>query len=260
MPIRKAAGNTYPDVDWLWSPLVCGCEHQCAYCYAMINCKRRKIEWDLFPHWASENYKMILSDKVWKGFPKLPSGRIFVCDTTDLFANNVPPVWIEIILNHCWEQWCNNSNLSYVLQTKNLARLNEFNYIFERFPNGVLRFGITLETNRDTSAISKAPLPHQRAIDFAKFTKETQYESFVTVEPIMDFDLIQFIEMIEQIKPNLVWIGADSRNCRLPEPDQDKLISFFYDVREIVGDVRLKKNLNRLLPESWRLEDTSVEK
>lgn len=259
MGLRKAKGNTYPDLDWLWSPLVCGCQHQCTYCYAMKQLQRKKVSWDMSPHWASENYKWAKSDKVWKGFPYLLEGRIFVCDTTDLFADNIPDGWIEAILEHCL---CINASFGdiqhneFIFQTKNPTRYHEFNHIFERFMNGQIRFGITLETNRDISQYSKAPSPKQRADVFGGWIHAMDFPSFVTIEPVMKFDEYALLEMIERINPDIVWIGADSQKCDLPEPSPDELISFILHLKMIVKDVRLKDNLNRLLPKELRTEVT----
>lgn len=252
MGLRKAKGNTYPDCNWLWSPLVGGCQHQCPYCYAAGDQIRYGKGWQEKPHWGSENFKkMPQTDPVWIGLPKLPEGRIFVCDTTDLFAENIQSDWIETILDHCWQQWCYNANHSFVIQTKKPERLKEFNYIFERFPNGVLRFGITLETNRDTSDISKAPLPYDRMIAFRDFISQTQYESFVTIEPIMAFDLKEFLGWFQQFTPDLVWIGADSHKCNLQEPTSKEIKRLIREL-EYITEVRLKDNLNRLLPINTR--------
>jgi len=248
MGLRKAKGNTYSDCNFLWSPLTGGCLHQCSYCYAAKNQIRYGKWWQDKPHWASENFKKIKgTDPIWVGLPKLPEGRIFVCDTTDLFADNISTDWIETILNHCWQQWCYNANHSYVIQTKNPKRLMEFNYIFERFPNDVLRFGITLETNRDMSAISKATSPYYRMIAFRDFITATQYESFVTIEPIMQFDLEEFIGWFQQFTPDLIWIGADSHKSNLQEPTAKEIKLLIKQLGEIT-DLRLKDNLYRLLP------------
>jgi DNA repair photolyase len=261
MPIRKATGNMYLDVDWCWSPLVYGCQYQCSYCYAMKNFVKHGKSWDTLPHWASENFKRVdeRTDPIWKGLPKLPDGKIFVCYTTDLFASNVPVDWIETILAHCWEACVvhGESELTtFVVQTKNPERLDEFDYIFRKFPKDTIQFGITLETNMDTSKISKAPHPIERAVAFKAFIAKTAYPAFVTIEPVMKFTSDSLINLIEIIKPDLLWIGADSKNSGLPEPDENELVEFFYDVREIVWDVRLKPNLDRLLPKEWNIETT----
>lgn len=249
MGLRKAKGNTYSDVDWLWSPLVGGCGHQCNYCYAMKNCLRFGKEWALLPHWASEGFKGSGDTRIWKGFPFLPEGKIFVCDTTDLFAENVLSVWIENILEWCWfinAHYGDIQQNQFIFCTKNPERYFEFNYIFERFLNGQISFGITLETNRDTRSWSHAPIPEERARSFAKFISEGQYCSFVSIEPIMDFDQSELLDMIEHIKPEKVYIGADSKKCNLPEPSIEKIAELDKSLRAFT-EVRIKSNLKRLI-------------
>lgn len=140
MPITKVKGNMYENwVDYCWSALVGGCQHQCVYCYCKSMLKRFGKEWTDIPHWSAETIKQSETYcEFGVSFPKLPIGEIFVCHTTDLFAENIPKSWIEAILEHCWQSWCDNhsdykyGNISYVFQIKNPARLREFSYIFER--------------------------------------------------------------------------------------------------------------------------------
>jgi hypothetical protein len=49
------------------------------------------------------------------------------------------------------------------------------------------------------------------------------YGKMITVEPILDFDLDQFVRMIKICEPEQVNIGADSGNNRLPEPSPEKI-------------------------------------
>ena len=256
MGLRKAKGNTYPDLDWLWSPLVGGCQHRCSYCYAakmlhrFNNVSLSGVDIDNMPSPKD------LIDDIWKEkphwdsyynkngrFPKLPEGKIFVCDTTDLVANNISDTWVENIIEHCL-YYADTS--SFVFQTKNPQRLYMFDYLFKQFPNDSLTFGITLETNRDTSQISQAPSPYDRMIAFRDFIAKTQYESFVTIEPIMEFDLDEFAGWFQQFTPDLVWIGADSKKCNLPEPTAKEVKWLIRELKNITV-VRIKNNLDRLL-------------
>ena len=72
----------------------------------------------------------------------------------------------------------------------------------------------------------------------------------LTIEPVMDFDITEFAALIDVNVPAQVNIGADSLNKKLPEPDEEKL-GLFIDWLRTKTEVRLKKNLRRLLPESW---------
>jgi len=65
------------------------------------------------------------------------------------------------------------------------------------------------------------------------------------VEPIIDFDLGQFLDYIRRIEPEFVSIGADSKGHNLPEPDRDKLEALIVALGKIT-EVKLKNNINRL--------------
>src|SRR3990167_5227085 len=69
---------------------------------------------------------------------------------------------------------------------------------------------------------------------------------FVTIEPIMVFDLEEFAGRIRDIDPIFVNIGADSKGHNLPEPSWEEVRALIDKIREAGIEVRLKKNLNRL--------------
>ncbi len=71
-------------------------------------------------------------------------------------------------------------------------------------------------------------------------------KTFLSIEPILDFDLDIFVQEIKKINPSFVSIGADSRNCGLPEPPPGKLKELISELEKFT-EVRMKRNLNRLL-------------
>lgn len=64
----------------------------------------------------------------------------------------------------------------------------------------------------------------------------------------MDFDLPEFIEMIQHCLPVQVNIGADSSPKRnnLPEPPKEKILELIAEIEKFTNVVQ-KKNLARLL-------------
>ena len=49
-------------------------------------------------------------------------------------------------------------------------------------------------------------------------------DTFVTCEPLMDFDLDEMVAMLKACQPKQVNIGRNSvRQVQLPEPDDDKV-------------------------------------
>jgi hypothetical protein len=68
----------------------------------------------------------------------------------------------------------------------------------------------------------------------------------VSVEPVMNFDLSQFLTWFRVLKPEFVSVGADSGRNSLPEPSSLKLANLLRQI-ELITEVRKKANLCRLL-------------
>ncbi len=68
----------------------------------------------------------------------------------------------------------------------------------------------------------------------------------LSVEPVMDFDLVPFVGWIKAIAPEFVSVGADSKGHKLPEPKALKLIALI-EALEQFTEVKQKLNLKRLL-------------
>ena len=68
---------------------------------------------------------------------------------------------------------------------------------------------------------------------------------FLSIEPILDFDLDIFVQMLKEINPSYISIGADSKNHNLPEPSKEK-IKELIDSCRCFTEVKIKDNLVRL--------------
>lgn len=68
------------------------------------------------------------------------------------------------------------------------------------------------------------------------------FDRYVTIEPIMDFDLPKLVELIKMCEPIQVNIGADSGNNNLPEPSAIDLIE---ELKQFTT-ISKKNNLKRL--------------
>jgi protein gp37 len=157
---------------------------------------------------------------------------IFVGSGTDMFAGNVKDEWIEQVFKHC-EKYPGNI---YLFQSKNPSR-----FLKLRKPNIDCVYGTTIESNRDLET-SKAPIPRERA----EAMKKIEGRKMVTIEPILQFDLEEFSEMIEGIGPEWVNIGADSQKNNLPEPTKDEVLELAERLNTFTA-VKKKLNLDRLL-------------
>ena len=216
--LKKQVGNMYEFVSHMWSPIRGKCSHSCSYCYMKKWGKQpplRLDEKDLETNLGEGNF-------------------IFVCHTCDMFAKDVPDIWIRQVLNRT----CRYKN-KYLFQSKNPARFIDYG---EAYPHDVL-LGTTIETNRDIVE-SKAPSVPQRAHALNELSN-CGFSTMVTIEPIFDFDLDELLDLIVYASPEWVNIGADSKGHGLPEPSVEKIHSLIEHLGKYTK-VKLKGNLRRI--------------
>lgn len=196
------------------------CSHNCSYCYVKDIMKRfRKKQPE--PYLDEKEFKENLGkDKI-----------IFVGSSIDMFAVNIPSLWIERVLEHC-----RKFDNTYLFQTKNPKRFSEF-----IFPKKTI-LGISLESNCDYK-LTKAPTPRRRVVDFYEVPA---LRKILNLEPLCDFDLDVMVSWIKQIKPEFVSIGGDSKNKGLQEPPAWKVNKLIEELKKFTS-VRIKDNLKRLM-------------
>jgi len=230
--------NMYEKVT-TWNPLAGHCKHDCIYCSTKTLKKR-------FPACAkkySGEYRLVESE-----FKSLGHGKtIFVCAQNDMFEDSVPSELIHPILRHCLKY---PENI-YMFQTKYLIRLLAGSWLyqshhFRHFAKSSW-FGTTIETNQNTG-LSKAPPMFERAQAMAMIT---EFRTYLTIEPICDFDLLEFLDLIDLAKPDKIFIGAVTKGHKLPEPSAEKLMQLI-TILQLKYDVELKSNLKRLLPKGMK--------
>jgi hypothetical protein len=157
---------------------------------------------------------------------------VFISSMGDLsFAPNY-------VYAHIFETATKNSDTNFLMCSKN-PKFYESHFI----PLPKLYFGSTIETNRDTSQFSKAPPTEYRY----NIMRNLQGNKFISIEPIMDFDLNTLTTWITEINPRIVEVGADNHKSGLPEPSGEKIRSLI-DSLEMFGiQVIKKEGLGRLL-------------
>jgi len=105
----------------------------------------------------------------------------------------------------------------------------------------------TIETNRSYPTIMRnCPIPMVRSWTMNDVVHEYDIDTYVTIEPIMDFDVDILSHFIETCLPIQVNIGADSGNNNLPEPPKEKILELISKLEKFTKVVK-KKNLDRLL-------------
>jgi hypothetical protein len=216
MPLNESKGNMYEFVTHTWNVIKGACYHDCSYCYMKRWGKLNPVRFD---------QKELKTD--------LGSGNfIFVGSSCDMFANDISMEWIQEVLNHC-----SKFDNKYLFQSKQTFRLQKNNGLF--FPKDSV-FCTTIETNRWYKDImNNCEKTQSRAF----YMPENNY---VTIEPIMDFDLNDMLTLIKICNPKQVNIGADSGNNNLPEPSKEKLLALIDGLKKFTV-IDKKNNLKRLL-------------
>ena len=219
MSLNKQSGNMYPWITHTWNPIRGKCPHDCSYCFMKQFC---------VGHLRFEKDELQTD---------LGSGNIiFVGSSCDMFAKKVLDDWIEAVIEKC-----NQHKNRYLFQSKNPQRMGE--YIMSIQKNSIL--GTTLESNRSYE-ISKAPSITDRVKGIKSFSESIDFDVMISIEPLLDFDLQPFVDMIKSIEPSFVSVGADSKNHHLPEPDSRKTRLLINTLKEFT-EVKIKDNLMRIL-------------
>jgi hypothetical protein len=227
MPLNKAKGNMYGFITHTWNPIKGVCPHDCSYCY--MKGIRKRFGSPGAMHLVEKELKTNLG----KG------NFIFVGNTTDMFAETASTKDFEAVLSRCGLFPKNR----FLFQSKNPYWFWMYGCLFP--DNSVLC--TTIETNREYYPVmGKSPPPKDRAYFFSYIE---QQEKHITIEPIMDFDLSEFVMMIKKCDPAQVNIGADSGRNGLPEPPAEKVLELIAELEKFTKVVR-KPNLERLIKNS----------
>ena len=232
------ASRMFSVVTKTWNP-VTGCLHYCKYCWA------RRLALTKLKN--TKKYRNGFSPQIHENeFRKRFNGDfVFVCDMGDLFGDWVPREWILKVIEHIKKF----PDTDFLFLTKNPKRYHEF---IDYFPENAI-LGATIETNRDDlyrkHDISKAPLPSERY----KAMKTLDWpKKFVSIEPILEFDLEMFSKWIREIRPIMVYVGYDNYNNGLPEPCLEKTLRLIKELSEITT-VKTKT-----IRKAWDEENTQI--
>lgn len=220
-----------------------GCNHDCVYCRKSFQQQAKRQKWNcekcytFTPHTHFERMKGKTPTTTGEQFIFFPKGG----DLCFAKKHEVKQI-LEFVKS--------NPQTLFLIQTKN----PKFIFINDHLPlpENVL-FGITLETTETTfntpsqyknySEISKAPSPMERAKMFASIPHKNKS---VTIEPILEFDMNTMVQTIKGINPKIVYVGYDTKKCKLPEPSLAKT-ELLMDLLRVEGiTVRLKQ-----LREAW---------
>lgn len=217
--------------------LIVGCNYNCIYCYARVWSRRfgRNCRYCLsfYPHFHVDRLRR---KPVVRGC--LP---VFINDMCDMLGDWIPDRWIEETINYI----SRHADVDFMVLTKNPKRYHEF-----KFPDNAI-LGCTVETNLvkfnvegaldEYPLISKAPSPVERIDEMISLEHDRK---FISIEPVLDFNLDEFVEQIYMVNPSFIYIGycnpvSYARNMRLPEPSLSK-VHMLIDAIKGKFEVRVK--------------------
>ena len=83
-----------------------------------------------------------------------------------------------------------------------------------------------------------------------KAMEKIKGRKFVTIEPVMDFDVDILADWIARINPEFLNLGADSKDHHLPEPTMEKIQRLIERLKKYGLELREKHNLQRLMSDA----------
>jgi len=231
-----------------WNP-VTGCSHGCTYCWAA---KLARTRLKNNPRYKDGFDKYQLHAKEFK--PLKEHTTYFVCAMGDLWAEGCPQAYGEAVFTFLesetgpeGEPNCPDTTTLLFL-TKNPAMY------LQQWPKGIeppenYILGATIESNRFAPGGRlfwvKAPNPTDRIFAMMEFREiHPNARLFISIEPIMEFDLDAFIKAIKAIRPEWIYIGLDNHHSKLPEPTEKEIWELVYESSEFT-EPRIKGKLRR---------------
>ena len=196
----------FPFITSTSSP-VKGCSHHCQYCWFVSLATGR-----LKRYYRNGIAPRVVQGELDRRFKK--GEFVFISDMGDLFCNAVPTEWIANVCDAIRE----SPEAEFLFMTKNPQR---YMGIASAIPNNVV-LGATIESDRDYIALSKAPNQSDRLTAMRQLIGTLPTRRFVSIEPILDFNLDPFVEQLSKIKPWAVAVGYDNWKHKLPEPSQER--------------------------------------
>lgn len=187
-------------INKTWNPLGGKCGFECSYCWAKALTKKYN-----FKKYQGEWY--IDEKQINQKFSK--DDFIFLQDMNDI--SFCPSNLMKILCDKIAEF----PETKFLMLTKNPDFYMKH---WRIIPENVV-LGATIETNRHYPHISKAPPPQTRIDDMIRYYDQIAlHPRFVSIEPIMDFDLEDFLNDLWNISPYAVAVGYDNYKNNLPEP------------------------------------------
>jgi len=234
MGLNKAKGRMFKSVGWTWNPIT-GCTHDCKYCWAkMLNDKWGKpFEPRLKGHFFKDKMP---NDGTW----------IFVGSMGDVFCNDMPVEWVGRLLNYI-EAYSGNNK--FLLQTKNPRAFGFWKSSLENIKNKII-LGTTIETTGETPW-SKAPSTVERYV-YLRQMKLLGFKTFLSLEPLADFDFNEMMKWIIEIEPEAIEIGLENYTHFTTPPSEESILNLIHNLNVLEIPYILKENLASLASKELR--------
>jgi DNA repair photolyase len=231
--MNKAKGRMFKSVGWTWNPVV-GCNHNCPYeCWAKTIRSKQGKDFTKPTLNERELLKPMPGDGSW----------IFVVSMGDLFCSAVPTEMINKVLERI--SWDDAANNRFLLQTKNPRRFSQFDgKLIPLRDMGRIILGTTIETNR---AIPGGAPPTVERYEAMAEMHSRGFQTFLSLEPLADFDLDKMLYWIQQIQPWHIEMGLENYSRVLDVPPLDKVKKLYLKLSSLGYEVLLKENLE------WRI-------
>lgn len=222
-------GKMFSFITGTFNPVAGECPFDCSYCWAKSLIKRY--------NYAKYQGPARLDEKAMRKIPD--KGFIFVQDMSDISTLQRDDA---ITLN---TELGLRTNATYLDLTKDPNWYYKMICKGVSFPENVI-FGATIETDK-TIKISKAPTPLARFNALEWLAKYFPNRIFISIEPIMDFNMDTMVRHILKIRPWAVAVGYDNYHNNLPEPPLEKTRALIDRLRSY-GITVYEKTLR----EAWR--------
>ena len=229
MPLNKAKGRMFQSVTHTWNPIT-GCIHNCPYCWA----KSLADRWGkpFYPQFREHFLKDKMPDN---------GGWIFVGSTGDLMCDGMNHEWIVKVIEYIYN---NETDNKFLLQTKNPLRFLYWQIeTLLRTVQDKIIVGTTFETNRKTLGTAPPPVDRYEAL---LWMREQGYRTFISMEPMADFDLEVIKEWIFQLQPEAIELGLENYTKFLTPPPEEKIVELIAWLDEHGFTYVLKENLRHL--------------
>ena len=223
MTLKENKGNTYQFVTHTWNPFKGKCFNNCSFCTI-----RSVMDYP----------DSVILDRceLFNSVPFNEGKFILISDSFDIFAREVPSELIKEVFDFCVEATSHQPQYHktlFLIQTKNPARMEEF-ICHPLVMDQQIGVCTIIETNRHYPEImNNAPTPRNRAEALSKLA-EHGINTYIAIEPLMDFDLDEFILLLEESKPTQVFIGDDSEYDKtfLPTPSIENTAELISQLRK----------------------------